>query len=448
LTEPAVRAGRYALVVAESDYGDPKLRNLRAPAADAESLAGVLSDPDIGDFEVDVALDEPESQLRRRIARFFSNRRPDDLLLVHFSCHGVKDESGELYLAAADTEVGDLLGATGISSSWLSEQIGRSRSKRVVVLLDCCFSGSFSLGMRPRAGEEVNVREHLEGRGRAVITASSAMEYSYEGDHLSGNGQPSVFTRAVVEGLRTGEADRDGDKWISVDDLYDYVYERVKETAPAQSPNKMSTLEGQVYLARSCYEAPVAPAKLNDELVALTKHPIASARLGGVQELAKLTRDDNRSVALAARQVLEQMTEDDSLSVREAVNAALRAPAMSTTDRQQQPTPRAPQRSRAPHRLIRLPRKPTQATHPAAQPAAQPKETNAASTPRDAKVRQSRIYLWSLVVVSAALFVGGVVVSGLSKGYSGTAGALFTFGVLGLLIAAVLAVRRKLRTRR
>lgn len=173
--------GRHALIVAVSEYEDPRLRKLRAPAADARRLAEVLENPEIGAFDVEVAIDEGEGALRRRIARFFANRRPEDLLLVHFSCHGVKDERGELYLTASDTELGDLLGATGVSSAWLNEQVGRSRSRRVVLFLDCCFSGSFPFGMRARATRSIDVEHHLQGRGRAVITASNAMEYSYEG---------------------------------------------------------------------------------------------------------------------------------------------------------------------------------------------------------------------------------------------------------------------------
>lgn len=87
-----------------------------------------------------------------------------------------RDERGELFLAAKDTEIGYMLSATGISSTWLREQIDRSRSRRIVVLLDCCYSGSAPFGMHRRAGDEVNVRDHLEGRGRAVITASNATE--------------------------------------------------------------------------------------------------------------------------------------------------------------------------------------------------------------------------------------------------------------------------------
>ena len=315
--------GRYALIVAVADYRDEKLRKLRAPIADAARLGAVLEDSHIGGFDVEIATDDNEGELKRRIARFVSDRRPEDLLLIHFSCHGVKDENGELYLAARDTEVGDMLSATGIAASWLSEQIGRTRSKRVVVMLDCCFGGSFPFGMRARAGDDVNVQQHLQGRGRAVITASSAMEYAYEGDRLSGRAQPSIFTNAVVEGLESGKADRDGDRLISVDDLYDYVYERVKDTTPSQSPNKMSTLEGPLYLARSVYEPPIEPADHDPQMVAAIESPYAGVRLGAVWELAPLLSSRDRSVVLAARKTLQQMLDDDSLKVSQAARAAL-----------------------------------------------------------------------------------------------------------------------------
>jgi Caspase domain len=308
--------GRYALIVAVANYYDSKFQQLRAPAADADRLAAALGAPAIGDFEVDVTRDEEEPHLRRRIARFFANRVPEDVLLLHFSCHGVKDDRGTLYLAAPDTEI-DLLDATGISAGWLNEQIDRSRSRRILLLLDCCFSGAFPLGMRSRAGDRVNVEEHLGGRGRAVISASNSMEYSYEGEQLTGEAQPSIFSEAVAEALETGRADRDQDKWISVDELYDYVYDRVKEKTPSQTPIKMGNVEGSFLIARSVYEAPIEPVPLDPHLVALIESPIPGARLGAIDELSRLLASSNRAVQLSARQTLESLLEDDSRRVSE-----------------------------------------------------------------------------------------------------------------------------------
>ena len=81
------------------------------------------------------------------------------------------------------------------------------------------------------------------GRGRAVITASDAMQYAYEGDGLAATGQlaipgqagPSVFTSALVRGLRTGEADRDQDGQVALDELYDYIYDKVQAVTPSQT---------------------------------------------------------------------------------------------------------------------------------------------------------------------------------------------------------------------
>lgn len=314
---------RHALIVATARYRDPKLQQLRAPAADARRLAGVLRDPAKGNFDVEVLIDEAQATTTRRIARFFQERHPHDLLLLHFSCHGVKDERGELFLAAADTEL-DLLSATGVSAAWLNDQISRTRSRRTVVLLDCCFSGSFPFGMVAR-GDGIDAPEQLQGRGRAIITASSAMEYAYEGDELRGEGQPSVFTEAVVEGLDSGKADLDEDQLVSIDDLYGYVYARVKDRTPNQTPSKKSDLQGPLYLARSAYRPPVQPATLDPELLARTDDRYAGIRAGAVSELADLLSARDPSVALAARNALEAMLDDDSRRVGAGAEAALDA---------------------------------------------------------------------------------------------------------------------------
>jgi uncharacterized caspase-like protein len=319
----ATSAGRHALIVATASYSDRRLQQLRAPAADAEALADVLRDPEKGDFEVEVGVNGTHGDLTRMIARFFADRSPHDLLLLHFSCHGVKDEDGELYLAAADTDL-DLLSATGISAGWLNDRINRTRSRRTVVLLDCCFSGSFPSGLR-RRGDGLDAPQRLEGRGRAIITASNAMEYAYEGDELMGQGRPSVFTEAVVDGLRTGEADLDQDHLVSIDDLYHYVYDRVRDRTPSQTPSIKSDLEGALYLARSTYRPPVEPARLDPDLLSRTEDRYAGIREGAVQELAELLTVRDQSVALAARETLLRMASDDSRRVAGRAQTALEA---------------------------------------------------------------------------------------------------------------------------
>src|SRR5512136_2546989 len=97
--------GKSALIIANSHYQDPDLRQLVAPAYDAEAFARLLEDPAIGGFEVKTLLDKPAREVSEEIERFFLNRRPGDLLLLYFSGHGIKDDDGLLYFATPDTRL-------------------------------------------------------------------------------------------------------------------------------------------------------------------------------------------------------------------------------------------------------------------------------------------------------------------------------------------------------
>jgi len=198
---------RSALIVASDRYADPGLHRLRAPAADAQTLAAVLQDPGIGGFQVRTLLNQPAHDVAEAVEEFFADRRPDDLLLLHVSCHGVKDEDGELYFAAANTKL-RRLGATAVAAEFVNRRMNRSRSRRVVLLLDCCYAGAFERGMTARAGAGLELEQRFGGRGRAVITASSAMEYAFEGDQLADTLELQPATIGVHQ--RPGGGTEDG----------------------------------------------------------------------------------------------------------------------------------------------------------------------------------------------------------------------------------------------
>jgi hypothetical protein len=246
---PLSSGRRAALVVATGRYDDPALQQLRAPVADAEQFAAVLARPDVAAFEVTSVIDQPAPTISRELHRFLSARRREDLLVIYFSCHGLKDVDGSLYFAGTDTEM-DLLASTGVSASYVNERVDACRSTRIVLLLDCCYSGAFTKAAT-KGDLTVGVEERLQGQGRVVMTASNAMEYAFEGHHLSMEAPaPSLFTGTLVRGLRTGEADRDHDGRISVDELYDYVYEHVTLATPHQTPGLFARMSGTIYLAR------------------------------------------------------------------------------------------------------------------------------------------------------------------------------------------------------
>jgi Caspase domain len=325
---------RSALIIASDDYQDPGLRRLRAPASDAQALAAVLEDPKIGGFQVRTLLNQPAHEVNEVVEEFFADRRPDDLLLLHISCHGVKDEDGQLYFASVNTKL-RRLGATAVAAEFVNRRMNRSRSRRVLLLLDCCYAGAFERGMTARAGTGIGIEEQFSGRGRAVITASSAMEYAFEGDELADSRDlaPSVFTSALVEGLETGEADRDQDGLVGLDEMYDYVYDRVRATTPNQTPGKWTFgVQGELVIARR--SRPITtPAPLPAELQEAIGSPLAGVRAGAVHELERLLQTRHAGLALAARLTLEQLTEDDSRTVAAAATSALGAGAQPLLQR-------------------------------------------------------------------------------------------------------------------
>jgi hypothetical protein len=243
---------RDALIIAAGQYQDPGLGELRAPSRDAEELAAVLGDQAIGGFAVQVRVDEPAHLLREEIEGFFADRRPEDLLVLYLSCHGIKDGAGYLNFAASTTKL-NRLAATGIAADFVYQQVDGCLARKILLLLDCCYSGAYRKGRQPKAAGRAEVKP-LE-RGRAVITSSTALEYSYEigtGRVTGTAAPPSVFTSALVEGLRTGQADRDGDGQVSVDELYAYVFDKVREITPHQTPEKKwADARGEFIIARN-----------------------------------------------------------------------------------------------------------------------------------------------------------------------------------------------------
>jgi uncharacterized caspase-like protein len=395
-----VDGSRSALIVANDSYSDPGLSRLRAPDSDAQALAGVLRDPAIGDFDVRVLLNQPAHEVNLAVEELFADRRPDDLLLLHFSCHGLKDESGELFFAAANTRL-RRLGATAVAAEFVNRRMNRSRSRRVVLLLDCCYAGAFERGMTARAGTGIGIGEQFGGRGRAVITASSAMEYAFEGDELADVREqaPSVFTSALVGGLQTGEADRDQDGLVALDELYDYVYDKVRAVTPNQTPGKWTFgVQGELVIARRARPV-TTPATLPPELREAVNSPFAGIRAGAVPELARLLGSRHAGLALAARLTLERLVNDDSRATSAAAIAAIAAqapvaepsaaepvagegPAAGTAGRDPTTSP--------PPAAGTTGRDPTTSPPPAAEPAAEPKpEPPAEPKPRPSPVQRS-----------------------------------------------------------
>jgi tetratricopeptide (TPR) repeat protein len=251
---------KVALLIGISDY-EPGLNPLPASVKDMQAIAKVLQHPEMGGFaEADIQkLENPDPQkMQEAIEILFSDRRKDDLVVLYFSGHGIKDESGKLHLATRVTRKnlqGRLIKSTTVPASFVHNIMSDSHCKRQVVILDCCFSGAFAEGWLAKDDGSIDIQAELGGEGRVVLTSSTATEYSFQQQEEN----LSIYTRYLIEGIETGAADLDNDGAVSVDELHEYAKGKVQKAAPAMQPEIYAVKEGfKILLSK----APIGDPKL------------------------------------------------------------------------------------------------------------------------------------------------------------------------------------------
>jgi uncharacterized caspase-like protein len=332
---------KYALIIGNNKYDDQKLAQLKTPAADSQALAKILDDKTIGSFdEVTPLINQTETRVRRAISTFLTNKKPDDLVLLYFSGHGVLDDRGRLYLALKDTQV-NLLKATSISSSFVADEMDSCRSKRQILILDCCHSGAFARGTK---GEQKAITETTfegSGFGRVVLTASDSTQYALEGDQVIKQTELSLFTHFLLDGLKTGEADMNNDGLIALDEWYDYTYAKVVSETPRQVPHKWSyNQQGDLVIAKNPFIKKKV-MELPDELVQALESSFFGIRESAVNELGKYLQARDPEMVELAISSLKKMKEDDSRRISTLAERLLsdfektRTPAIKATPPQQ-----------------------------------------------------------------------------------------------------------------
>ncbi|MFN9545827.1 MAG: caspase domain-containing protein, partial [Cyanobacteriota bacterium] len=231
-------ASRHALLIGISTYGEG-LQPIPSARLDVEALQQVLLDPQLGEIppeQLQLLTDPDRTSMEIAIESFYANKAPDDVLLFYFSGHGFRDEERQLLLSTRQSKqvvvdgITSVQIATTLPASIVRRHMERSRSTRQVVILDCCFSGAFAEGMSHKDGGILPLEAMLGGKGRAVLTSSDRIETSrapQSGDGLS------LYTRFLLEGIQTGEADRRRRGWCDPQDLHHYVSERLLTLIPS-----------------------------------------------------------------------------------------------------------------------------------------------------------------------------------------------------------------------
>jgi hypothetical protein len=196
---------RRALIVGIDDYPGAGLSGC---VNDANRLSAILARHDDDAPNVSCkTLTSPDDQLTRAVLRKHIEElfgQPADAALFYFSGHGTSNDL-DGYIVTQDAHAYD----EGVAMSDILNQANDAPIGEVVLVLDCCFSGT--LGNVPIANNDAA----LLREGVSVLTASRSSELSYE---TNGSG---VFTSLICDALMGGAADVLGR--VTVPSIYAYV---------------------------------------------------------------------------------------------------------------------------------------------------------------------------------------------------------------------------------
>lgn len=274
-------AKKNALIISVSKYNDPDLDKIQFVQNDGEEMFKVLTKLgyDIPKERKLVGKVDFDS-MRLSINQFFQDRdlNPDDTLLLYYSGHGDTDGFSDRFFCTTEYD-GDRPDNFGLPFSIINNQIKKSNSKRIIVILDCCFSGGLVLEtgkagdkdseeQAEKLGNEAINSEFKDSTGMYVLASSLSNHLSYKHPQK----EMSAFTNFIVEGLNGDEGALDEEGCVTPETLDEFVFKKLKELGgkTLQRPQRSSLVSGKLILAS--YAPPeMARSRTKSELVSLLK---------------------------------------------------------------------------------------------------------------------------------------------------------------------------------
>ncbi|RMF21457.1 MAG: peptidase C14 caspase catalytic subunit p20, partial [Bacteroidetes bacterium] len=226
---PPARVKVWALLIGIAAYNH--MPPLRYTDDDAYRLYAFLKSPEGGalpDEQIRILIDEDATRqnIENAMRELFTRAGPNDLVFLYFSGHGLK---GSFLPIDFDGY------ANKLEHDTIRALLAQSPAKYKLCIADACHSGSL-LAARSATVDQVLRRFYTNlaqaAPGTALIMSSKADENSLESKGL----RQGVFSHFLIRGLK-GEADADLDGAVSVQELYEFVRDRVSAyTAGRQSP--------------------------------------------------------------------------------------------------------------------------------------------------------------------------------------------------------------------
>jgi len=220
---------------------------LSACVSDVMDVSGVLSEKDYFDFEVEICVNQNATlwNIRQGIVRLLDDDA--DILLLYFAGHGVINEMGGFLLTVDWIYLQD----PGLSLELLAKiiEVHAKPTTSVVVILDCCHSGSAylrSLDTKTswRTLDNSSIEKSIfPGKGKVLMAACGHNEKAKE---LKKENH-GLFTFHLLQGLLGEAANNEGK--VTPMSLYDYIAAAFSDQN-LQTPVFRGDISGSIVLGK------------------------------------------------------------------------------------------------------------------------------------------------------------------------------------------------------
>jgi hypothetical protein len=205
---------------------------------DAKALADILKDQERCAYPPEqvkllTGQDADRNRILDALDRVAQSSDINSTIIIYFSGHGsqITSSIGEAYFLIPHGYDINRLNKTAISGAEFAAKLRALKTKKILLLLDCCHAGGIGEGKGLEIAKAPLPPEALEvlgsGSGRVIIASSREDEFSYAGEPYS------AFTLALIESLcGIGVAKKDG--FVRVADLAMHA----REAVPGRTNNK------------------------------------------------------------------------------------------------------------------------------------------------------------------------------------------------------------------
>jgi tetratricopeptide (TPR) repeat protein len=214
----------YAILIAEKDYADTTIKSLNYPIRDANKLKSVLTEKyTFEPANVDTLYNRSREDILETIIARCKSLGKNDNLLIFYAGHGDTtvdvNENVDGYLVPVSAR--KKMTSYFITSEDIKKALLRSNAKHVLLLLDACYSGTFT-----RANDDEmsgDILAQWKSPSRKVMTSGNVEEVPDQ----------SFFIRYLTDFLKENT-----NPFVSAKDVWSYVDRSMKNVVKEEGKGK------------------------------------------------------------------------------------------------------------------------------------------------------------------------------------------------------------------